>query len=114
MKKILAILVILSVPIELLAGYDVTGYITSVHLKAGVLQFSFSNSNANTYCKPGWGGMNFYVPRDHEDFPYYYGLISSANASKQFVRLANISVFDGTTACDITKTGYGIHVYQGE
>jgi len=97
------------------AGYDVTGYITSVQLnKEGALRFALSNRAADTYCKVGWGGLSFHVPYDHKDFPYYYGLISSANINKQKVRLANISVFDGSSSCDVTQTGYGIVVYTVE
>lgn len=95
-----------------LAGVDVAGYITSVHLKDGVLNFSFSNRAADTYCKVGWAGLSFYIPTDHKDYPYYYGLITSANIHNQQVRLPNVSVFDGSKACDITKTGYGIIVYK--
>jgi len=113
LKKILITLIML-LSFNVNAGYDVVGYITSIHLKDGALKFSLSNRAADTYCKVGWAGLSFYIPTGHEDYPYYYGLITSANANKQKVRLANISTFDGTTACDITKTGYGILVYMPE
>lgn len=111
MKKLLGILLLVLAPLQAVAGVDVTGYITSVHLKDGVLSFSFSNRAADTYCKVGWAGLSFYVPTDHKDYPYYYSLITSANLKKQMVRFPNISVFNGSTACDITKTGYGIQVF---
>ena len=111
MKKLLGILLIGFASFSTWAGVDVTGYITSVHLKDGVLNFSFSNRAADSYCKVGWAGLSFYVPTDHKDYPYYYGLITSANTKKQLVRLADISKFNGSTSCDITQTGYGIIVY---
>ena len=114
MKNILIFVFGICLSVGVSAGYDVVGYITSVHLKDGVLNFALSNRSADTYCKVGWAGLSFYVPTDHESYPYYYGLIVAANTHKQKVRLANISVFDGTAACDITKTGYGIIVYTKE
>jgi hypothetical protein len=111
MKKLLAALFVGLTSLPAFAGVDVSGYITSVHLKDGVLNFSFSNRAADAYCKVGWAGLSFYVPTDHKDYPYYYGLITSANSKKQQIRLPNISAFNGSTACDITKTGYGIIVY---
>jgi len=76
------------------------------------MQFAFSNRAADEYCKVGWASLSFYVPTDHKDFPYYYGLISAANIHKQPVRIANISKFNGSTPCDITRTGYSIIVYH--
>jgi hypothetical protein len=111
MKKLLATLLISFASFSASAGTDVVGYITSVHLKDGVLNFSFSNRAADAYCKVGWAGLSFFVPTNHKDYPYYYGLITSASAKKQKVRLANISVFNGSGACDITKTNYGIQVF---
>jgi len=111
MKKLLVVLLAGLISIPTLAGVDVSGYITSVHLKDGVLNFSFSNRAADVYCKVGWAGLSFYVPTDHKDYPYYYGLITSANSKKQKIRLPNVSKFNGSTSCDITKTGYGIIVY---
>lgn len=111
MKKFILILILISIASKSYAGFDAVGYITSVHLKDGRLKFGFSNRAADAYCKVGWGGLSFYILTTHEDYPYYYGLITSANVNKQKVRLANISVFDGSTACNITETGYGIQVY---
>lgn len=111
MKKFLIILSFGLISINVSAGVDVYGYITSVHLKDGLLNFSFSNRTADAYCKVGWSGLSFYVPTDHKDYPYYYGLLATANLNKQKVRIPNISKFNGSTACDITKTGYGIVVY---
>jgi len=111
MKMLFGALLATIISLPTLAGVDVRGYITSVHLTDSALNFSFSDRNADAYCKVGWAALSFYVPTDHKDYPYYYGLIISANANKQQVRIPNISVFDGTTACDITKTGYGMVVY---
>jgi hypothetical protein len=113
MKKILLVLV-LNIAFQAQAGVDVIGYITSVHLKGSALNFSFSNRTADTYCKIGWASTSFTVPSQHKDFPYYYGLITSASANKQKVRIANISKFNGSGMCDITQTGYGIVVYPKE
>lgn len=110
-KKSIGLLVGLCFSIHAFAGFDVTGKITSIQLNDAGLYFAFSNRAADEYCKVGWASLSFYVPAKHKDYPYYYGLISTANIHKQTVRIANISVFDGTTACDITKTGYGLVVY---
>ena len=94
------------------AGVDLTGKITKIWLKNDdKLWFTIDNPQFDTYCKPGWFGFNLYIPKSDKDFPYYYGLISSANAKGQSVRISNISVFDGSTACNVIQTGYGIVVH---
>lgn len=111
MKRFFCVLLAICFSCKAFAGFDVFGKIKSVQLKDGALYFSFSNRSADVYCKVGWDNLSFYVPADHKDYPYYYGLITTANIHKQNVRIANINVFDGTTACDITKTGYGLVVF---
>tara|TARA_R110002060_G_scaffold880_3_gene2104 strand:+ start:3890 stop:4234 length:345 start_codon:yes stop_codon:yes gene_type:complete len=94
-----------------LAGVDLTSTIERVQLKGdGKLWLKMTNSAFDTYCKPSWHGFNLYIPETDPSYPYYYGLIASALTQNQSVFIANISYFDGTTTCDITKTGYGIVV----
>lgn len=69
-----------------------------------------TDARFDQYCKPGWYGFNMYIPTSDSAFPYYYGLITSALAKGQNVYVANISHYDGSTACDLTRTGYGIVV----
>jgi hypothetical protein len=93
------------------AGVDLSSNIERVWLKGdGKLWLKMTSSTFDTYCKPVWHGFNLYIPETDPSYPYYYGLIASALAKNQRIRISNISYFDGTTACDITKTGYGIVV----
>jgi len=95
------------------AGVDLTGKITRVWLKDDdKLWFAMDNTQFNTYCKPRWFGFNLYIPKSDKDFPYYYGLITSASAKGQKVRISAINVFDGSTACNVIQTGYGIVVHS--
>jgi len=96
------------------AGVDVSGTVAQVHISGtGTLWFRMENVSPNieAYCQPGWAGLQLYVPRDHADFPYYYGLLMTAATKQKRVLVANISIYNGTTSCDITKTGYGIMLY---
>jgi hypothetical protein len=67
---------------------------------------------APTYCKADWFGLNLYVPPDNPQYSYYYGLLMSAVTKQKMIVVANISVFNGTTACDITKTNYGLVILK--
>lgn len=49
-----------------------------------------------------------YVPKGHPEYPYYFAMLMAAASKGRNVRIANISMFNGTVACDITKTGYGL------
>lgn len=92
------------------AGVDLNGTITQLQLAPdGKLWFSLS-TGGTTYCAAGWGGLNMYVPRNHPDYPYYYGILMLALSSGKHLYIGNISVYNGTTACDITTTGYGLIV----
>lgn len=94
-----------------MAGTDLVSTIERVQLKGdGKLWLKMTNSTFDTYCKPGWYGFNLYILESDPSYPYYYGLVTSALAKNQSIRVSNISYFDGTTACDIVKTGYGIVV----
>lgn len=91
------------------AGVDVAGTISAAQVAGdGTLWFLISDSRTATYCAPGWFGFNLKVPRTHADYPYYYGVVMMALTKQKPVYLANISVYNGSTACDITATGYGI------
>ena len=95
------------------AGVDLSSKIERIKLNGdGKLWIKMSNSSFDTYCKPGWMGFNMYVPESDKSYPYYYGLITSALAKQQTLYIANISTFNGTGSCDLTKTGYGIVVYK--
>jgi hypothetical protein len=53
-----------------------------------------------------------YVPKDSPLFPYYFAMLVTAVSKGKTIYAANISVFDGTQPCDITKTGYGLVLLQ--
>ena len=94
------------------AGVDLTGKVTRVWLKSDDrLWFRLDNASVDTYCKRGWYDFNLYIPATHKDFAFYFSLITSANANGQQLRVSNISKFNGTTACNVLDTGYGIVVH---
>lgn len=96
-----------------MAGTDLTSTIARVKLNGdGKLWIKMNDARFDQYCKPGWYGFNLYIPVSDPAFPYYYGLITSALAKGQNLYIANISHYDGSTACNLTETGYGI-VVQG-
>ncbi len=91
------------------AGIDFSGKVQRVKInEGGRLYFKIDSSGIDDYCKAGWFGFNLYIEKSDKDFPYYYGLLLSAMANNQTVRISNINVFDGTVSCDVIKTGYGI------
>ena len=95
------------------AGVDLSGRIDRIWLKGdGNLWIRMDNTAFDTYCKPGWYGFNLYIPTSSADYPFYYGLLATAMSQNAVVYIANISVFDGSGHCDLTKTGYGIVVYK--
>jgi len=90
-------------------GLDLSGYVQRIWIKNDdTLMIKMKESSFDTYCQPGWYGFNLSIPMSDKNFPYYYGLITTAIAKNQPLFIANITVFNGTTACDLTKTGYGI------
>jgi hypothetical protein len=91
------------------AGTDIAGPVQRMHLaEDGTLWFAMDTTIAQTFCKPGWMSLTMYVPPNHPQYAYYYGMLMTAVAKGKSVYIGNISVFNGTTACDITKTGYGL------
>lgn len=94
------------------AGVDISGTVPRIWVNPnGNLYFTVNNPAVNTYCAPGWYGFNMYIPKTDPNFPYYFGVLASAVANGKPVYIANISVFNGSTMCDITQTGYGV-VFQ--
>ena len=98
------------------AGVDLMGQISAMHIAAdGKLWFSMAAAAGypapSSYCKPGWAGLNLYVPKDHAEYPYYYGMLMTAVSKGKQVYVANISTYDGTGPCDISKTGYGMMMF---
>lgn len=91
------------------AGTDISGPVQRLHLASdGTLWFSMDTTNAQTFCKPGWFSLTMYVPASHPQYQYYYGILMTAVAKGRSVMVANISHFNGTESCDITKTSYGL------
>ena len=112
MYKIYIILFSMTLSFAASAGIDLTGKIERVYIEEGEnFWFKFSHPEIDKYCKSGWFGFNASVKKSDKDFPYYYGLIISAMTNKQSVRLSNINVFNGSQACDIVKTSYGMVVH---
>lgn len=109
--KVLLIILTLLYPTFAFSGVDIGSKIERIKLSGdGYLWLKMTHSLFDQYCKPGWHGFNLYIPESDPRYPYYYGLITSALANNQSLYIANISMYDGTTACDLTKTGYGIVV----
>jgi len=94
------------------AGVDIAGQVRGVQIAAdGKLWFALQPDTGSTYCQPGWAGLNMFVPRDHPEYPFYYGMLMMALSKGKNIYIPNISVFNGTTSCDITRTGYGMYTY---
>ena len=109
--KRLFFVVLMVLSFDIFAGADLKGKIARTWLdQSGNLWMKMDSAAFDNYCKPGWYNFNLYIPSTDKSFPYYYGMITSAQAKQQYVYLANMSTFDGSKACDLTKTGYGIVV----
>lgn len=95
------------------AGGDISGPVQRVHIAAdGKLWFAMDTSGASAYCKPGWFSLTMFVPKEHPEYPYYYAMLMMAVSKGKSLYVANLSMFDGTGPCDITKTGYGLVIVQ--
>lgn len=91
------------------AGTDISGPVQRLHVaEDGALWFSMDTTSAQTFCKPGWFSLTMFVPANHPQYQYYYGILLTAVAKGRSVVVANISHYNGTVSCDITKTGYGL------
>jgi hypothetical protein len=88
---------------------DITGPVQRLHVADdGTLWFAMDTTVAQTYCKPGWHALTMYIPANHPQYQYYYGMLLTAVAKGRGIYVGNISHYNGTVACDVTKTGYGI------
>lgn len=93
------------------AGVDLSGFVQRVQIAAdGRLWFVIDNAQVTNYCQPDWFGFNMYIPADHPQFSYYYGILMTALIKNKGVLVANISKFNGTIPCDITVTGFGLTI----
>ena len=110
--SILYFLIMGFISLPVISGVDLVGKVERLQIKSNdhKLWIRMNNPSFDTYCAQGWYGFNIYIPTSDPMFPYYYGLLTSALAQQQDVYIANISRFDGNTACDLSLTGYGIVV----
>lgn len=107
--KLALALVLVTSSINANAGVDIYGQVQRVQIAGdGTLWFAMDATAAATFCKPGWNTMTMYVPATHPQYRYYYAMLLSAVSMGKRVLVANISVFNGSTSCDITQTGYGL------
>jgi len=107
MKKILLMICLLFVPFAH-AGVDIASNVERVQIKNGALWIKMTDARFDTYCKPGWYGFNLFIPESDKLFPYYYGIVTAALTQGKTLFIANISIYDGSGGCDLTKTGYGV------
>lgn len=106
-------LALCSLAIAAHAGIDIAGPVERVQIAGdGNLWFSMDTTAASKYCKAGWNGMTMFIPKDHPQYPYYFAMLVAAASKGKTVYVGNISIYDGTVSCDITKTGYGLVFYQ--
>jgi hypothetical protein len=95
------------------AGVDLQSTVERLKVSGdGKLWIKMTSSRFDDYCKPGWYGFNMYIPESDPSYPFYYAVLNTALSNGNNVYLANISHFDGTTACDLTKTGYGVVIQR--
>ena len=108
----LAAAMVFGVAQQAAAGDDLAGPVQQLWIAPdGKLWFVMNTTHAATYCQPGWAGFNMYIPPENPQYPYYYGLLATAVSKGKNVYVANISIYNGTGPCDITKTGYGLWLY---
>jgi hypothetical protein len=116
MKKMLKIALLFTLvffPVSAYSEVDLSGTVQLVQIAPnGNLWFEINTTSASTYCLPGWAGLNMYVPADDPQYPYYFAMLMTAAKTGKNVYVANISVYNGSTPCDITKTGYGLVFVQ--
>ena len=101
------------------AGVDITGTVNELQVAPngtlwfGLTAVGFANNggagmNVNTFCANSWMSLALYVPAGDPNYAYYYGLLVTSLSKGFPVWMGNISTFNGSTPCDVTKTGYGI------
>jgi len=92
-----------------LADVDLASTVERIRINGdGKLWIKMTNAAFDQYCKKEWYDFNLYIPTSDPQYPYYYGLITTALSKNMSLYIANISKFNGTTSCDLTTTGYGI------
>ena len=105
--------VLLFSALEAIAGVDISGPVQAVQVAPdGTLWFAMDTTPASTYCISGWMGLTMYVPNDHPQYPYYFAMLVAAASKNKNVYVGNISIYNGSSSCDITKTGYGLVFLQ--
>lgn len=91
------------------AGVDIASTVERLKINGdGKLWIKMTSPAFDKYCKKGWYEFNMYIPESDKSYPFYYALLTTALSSGKSVYIANISKYDGSTYCDLTKTGYGI------
>jgi len=90
------------------AGVDLRSKVSRIWQSNGNLHIKMTSTKFDEYCKPGWFGFNLFIPVSDKNYAYYYGLVTAALTKDLELYIANISVFDGSTSCDVTQTGYGM------
>lgn len=96
-----------------MAGADVFGVVNALQVAPdGKLWFSIvpgqGSPSPGTYCKLGWAGLGMYVSPDNPQYAFYYGLLLASLTKGAGIYVANVSVFNASTPCDISQTGYGL------
>lgn len=99
------------------AGYDMYGVVSRIQVKAdGNLWFAITPNAGmaplSTFCAPQWAGLDLYIPSSNPQYAYYYGLLMTSLTKNKTVLIANIDVFNGVGPCDVTRTGYGLVLWQ--
>lgn len=94
------------------AGYDIYGTVSWLEVRpSGDLWFSITPSSGyqpiTNFCLGG--GM--YIPGTHPQYPYYFALLHTSLTKSKIVGFYAIDTYNGTTSCDITKTGYGVRLH---
>lgn len=108
-----ALVVLLSPARQAVAGDDLAGVVNEVRVAPdGKLWFSIvpnaGTPNPASYCKGDWAGMGMFIPAGDPQYAFYYGLLLTSMTKSVVIDVPNISVFNGTTSCDVSKTGYGL------
>lgn len=108
-RRCLVLLLLCGFCSQTFAGVDVVGIVSQVWVDSGGnLWFRLNNSTADAYCADNWMNNNLYVPAASPSYPFYYGLVLASLTKQIPLDVPNISIFNGSTSCDVTATNYGI------
>ena len=95
------------------AGYDLYGVVSSLQVRPdNSLWFTVTPSAGYQPVTNFCAGGGMYIPGSHPQYAYYYGVLLGSLTKAKVVGLFNIDTYNGTTSCDMTKTGYGITLFQ--